>query len=94
MEKYRIYQNEETDKYDIYDVYGRYIVSCNNPKTAEEVKKLLINDSPVKKDDVDIMDEVNRINDIKEPYREPANRNSILNTPIAEKVRDLMSKYK
>ena len=92
--RYKIYYNEETDKYDIYDVYGRFMVSCTHFDTANQLVGLLRKDASVNKNDADIIDEANRINEIKEPHREPANRSSILNSDIAKMTRDLMSKYK
>lgn len=73
INRYKPFYNKETGLYDIYEVYGRYVVSCTNLKAAYDTIELLENDNF---------------------NRTPANRNSILETPIAKKVRELLGKEK
>ena len=79
--RYKSYFNEETKLYDIYEVYGKYIVSCTSEIETKNVMILLENNT-----DKDIIRECNRLNKIQEP----ANRSSVLHTPIANKVRDII----
>lgn len=88
MKKYKVYKNN--DKYEIIDVYGKTIVSCTNEKTANEVARLLENNTSVTNDDVDILERMNELNSMDE--HRPANDNSILNSRIAKTTRELLGK--
>lgn len=87
MNRYKYYYNKETKAYDIYEVTSRYVTSCPTEKSASETIELL------KKHD-DILEEMRRLNSIVEPERIPANRNSILETPLAKATREILKREK
>lgn len=91
---HKVYKNK--DKYDIYNVYGKYICTCTNETTANELAKVLDAGIEVSQDDIDIFNRASELNSIKEPVREryrlPANDNSILNSPIAKATRKILGK--
>lgn len=92
MKKYRVYENK--GKYEIYGVYGNFIVACTNENTANEVAKLLDNDIPITQDDIEIINRASELNAIKEPVREryrlPVNDNYILDSQLAKTTRNLL----
>ena len=63
---------------------------CTSEKTANEVARLLENDTPVTNDDVDIIERMSELNSIEE--HRPANDNSLLNSRIARATRKLLGK--
>lgn len=87
MNRYKYYYNKETKVYDIYEVTSRYVTSSPTEKSANETIKLL------KKHD-DILEEVRRLNNIVEPEKIPANRNSILESPLAKATREILKREK
>lgn len=94
---HKVYKNK--DKYDIYNVYGKYICTCTNEITANELAKVLDAGIEVSQDDIDIINRASELNSIKEPVRDrsyknllPANDNSILNSPIAKATRKILGK--
>lgn len=95
MKKYRVYENK--DKYDIYNVYGKYICTCTNETTANEIAKVLDAGIEVSQDDIDIFNRASELNEIKEPVRDrsyknlfPANDNYILDSQLAKTTRNLL----
>lgn len=88
MKKYKVYKIN--NKYEIVNVYGKTIVSCTNEKTANEVARLLENDTPVTNDDVDILERMSELNSIEE--HRPVNDNSLLDSRIARTTRELLGK--
>ena len=92
--KHKVYKNK--DKYDIYNVYGKYVCTCTNETTANELAKVLDAGIEVSQDDIDIINRASELNAIKEPVREryrlPANDNSILNSPLARATREYFGK--
>ncbi len=53
MERYRYYKNE--NKFDIYEVTGRYIVSCTNETTAKQLVYMMNNEKGVPANDNSIL---------------------------------------
>ena len=90
MKKYKVYKIN--NKYKIVNVYGKTEASCTNEKTANEVARLLENDTPVTNDDVDILERMSELNSIEE--HRPANDNSLLDSRIAKTTRELLGKEK
>lgn len=85
---YKIELNEKNNVFNIIDLRTNKVkISCTTPNAAMSIVDAL------NKDD-EILAEVNRLNNIKEPERSPANRSSLLYEPIAKKTRELLGKEK
>lgn len=91
---YKIYYNEIKREFEIYNVYGKKITTCKNFDTAKDYVNLLIDGKDCDVSEMEIMEEVKRLNNIVEPQRTPANRSSILHTRLAEETRKLLGKEK
>lgn len=91
---YRIEHNLKTGRFDIYKKGVGFIISCLTPTACRQVVVALNNNEGKEEEIIDkaITDELKRLNDIKEPR--PANRNSLLETPLAKITRELLGKGK
>lgn len=76
--KYKVEYNEETKKFDIIRKGVGLIISCTNEIAYKQVLKALgENESKNKEEDhimPEVLEEVERLNNIKEPKRDLTNR--------------------
>ena len=87
--RYRIYHDEKKGIFEIYEVIGKKIDSFNNIIDAKnKVEKLNEEDEKI----IELNAKADELNAIKEPR--PANRNSILESPLAKATRELLGKEK
>lgn len=100
---YVIEHNMKTGRFDVYKKGVGFIISCLSPTACRQVI-IALNQNEGKEEEVidkAILDEIERLNSIKEPIRDrkwknilPANDNSLLNTPLAKATRELLGKQK
>ena len=91
---YIIEQNLKTGRFDLYKKGVGFIISCLTPTACRQVVVALNKNEGKEEDVIDeaITNELKRLNTIKE--ERPANRNSILESPIAKATRELLQKQK
>lgn len=92
---YRIEHNLKTGRFDLYKKGEKdKWISLTNATACKNLVIALNKNEGKEEDVIDkaITDELKRLNDIKEPR--PANRNSLLETPLAKITRELLGKEK
>ena len=89
---YTIDHNMKTGRFDIYKKGVGFIISCLTPKACKQVVDALNKNEGKPEEVIDkaILEEMKRLNAIKE--ERPANRNSILESPLAKATRELLGK--
>jgi len=94
--EYTVIHNMKTDRFDIVKKGGvGLIMSCKSPNNCMRVIERLTGKNPEEQKEIidqEILNEVNRLNQIKEPR--PANCNSFLNTPLAQATKDIIEQLK
>lgn len=91
---YIIEHNLKTGRFDLYKKGVGFIISCLTPTACRQVVVALNKNEGKEEEVIDkaIIDELNRLNAIKE--ERPANRNSILESNLAKITRELLGKEK
>lgn len=92
---YRIEHNLKTGRFDVYKKGAvGLIISCLTPKACKQVVDALNKNEGNSEEVIEkaILDEVRRLNGIKEPR--PANRNSFLESPLAKATREILKREK
>lgn len=91
---YRIEHNMKTGRFDLYKKGVGFIISCLTPTACRQVVIALNKNEGKEEEVIDkaIIDELNRLNAIKE--ERPANRNSILESELSKITRELLGKGK
>lgn len=89
---YIIEHNLKTGRFDLYKKGVGFVVSCSTPTACRQVVIALNKNEGKEEEVIDkaIIDELNRLNAIKE--ERPANCNSFLNSDLAKKTRELLGK--
>lgn len=89
---YIIEHNLKTGRFDLYKKGVGFIISCLTPTACRQVVVALNKNEGKEEEVIDkaIIDELNRLNAIKE--ERPANRNSILESNLAKITRELLGK--
>lgn len=92
---YRIEHNLKTGRFDVYKKGEiKSMISCLTPKSCKEVIDALNKNEGNSEEVIEkaILDEVRRLNSIHESR--PANRNSLLETPLAKATREILKREK
>ena len=91
---YKIEHNLKTGRFDLYKKGVGFIISCLTPTACRQVVIALNKNEGKEEEVIDkaIIDELNRLNAIKE--ERPANRNSILESELSKITRELLGKGK
>lgn len=94
--EYTVIHNMETGRFDIVKKGGvGLIMSCKSPNNCMRVIERLTGKKPEEQKEIidqEILNEMNRLNQIKEPR--PVNRSSFLNTPLAQATKDIIEQLK
>lgn len=94
--EYTVVHNMETGRFDIVKKGGiGLIMSCKSPNNCMRVIERLTGKKPEEQKEIidqEILNEMNRLNQIKEPR--PANRSSFLNDPLSKATKKIIKMLK
>lgn len=93
--EYTVKHNTQTNRFDIVKKGVGLIMSCKSPNNCMWVIKRLMGKKPEEQKEIidqEILNEMNRLNQIKEPR--PANRSSFLNDPLSKATKKIIKMLK
>lgn len=93
--EYTVKHNTQTNRFDIVKKGVGLIMSCKSPNNCMRVIERLTGKKPEEQKEIidqEILNEMNRLNKIKE--LRPANRSSFLNTPLSQATKDIIEQLK